>query len=334
MRTTFAQFKSSLVLTFIAVLVLTNSLLITQPIRAVTMNLGAEQPAATASGPRQSSPIALSSNDQWLVNVNPDSNSISLFDVTTDTPGKLAEIPVGREPRSVSIHPNGTTAYVANAAEGNISVVNLTTYAVVKTIQVGSEPMAVALSPNGTRLYVANSSSNNLMIVDTTYYNSVVTVDLSPFGSAPRAIAVTNDGDADDTDETIFVALFYAQLRLGKTNNDEGQDDQREGRVVAIAAATNSVLGSPNPIVLSPLANAGFNSNGKLAPATGITPTVASTNPQTFTTPTGAFPNQLASIALQPNANRAYLVSTAASPNGPRVLSTINRFKYPAPGGA
>ena len=206
---------------------------------------------------------------------------------------------------------------MANAAEGSVSIVNLTTYAVVKTIQVGSEPMALALSPNGTRLYVANSSSNNLMIVDTTYYNSPATVDLSPFGSAPRAIAVTNDGDADDTDETVFVALFYGQLRAGKTNNDEGQDDQREGRVVAIAAATNSVLGSPNPIALSPVANAGFNANGKLAPATGLIPAVASTNLQTFTTPTGAYPNQLAAIALQPNANRAYLVSTAASPNGP-----------------
>src|SRR5262249_51542004 len=98
---------------------------------------------------------------------------------------------------------------------------------------------------------------------------------------------------------------------------DEGQDDQREGRVVAISAATNTPLGAPNPVVLGPIANAGFNSNGKLAPGPGQVPAVASTNPQTFTTPTGAFPNQLAAIALQPGQTRAYVVSTGASPNGP-----------------
>src|SRR5439155_18511890 len=101
----------------------------------------------------------------------------------------------------------------------------------------------------------------------------------------------------------------------------EGEDDQREGRVVAISAATNTVQGAA---VLGPLASAGFNSNGKLAPGgppagspPNPTPAVASTNPQSFTTPTGAFPNQLAAIAIQPGQTRAYVVSTGGSPNGP-----------------
>src|SRR4029434_7854662 len=115
--------------------------------------------------------------------------------------------------------------------------------------------------------------------------------------------------------------LFFGQLRPGKTGTEEGQDDNREGRVVAISAATNTVLGTA---VLGPMAKTfngnlgtGFNANGQLAPGNGLTPAVASTNPQSFTTPTGAFPNQLASIALQPGAGRGYVVSTAASPNGP-----------------
>src|SRR6185295_16635745 len=62
---------------------------------------------------------------------------------------------------------------------------------------------------------------------------------------------------------------------------------------------------------------AGFNSNGQLAPANVLTPAIASTNPQTFTTPTGAYPNQLAAIALHPTQPKAYVVSTGASPNGP-----------------
>src|SRR5262249_50551918 len=41
--------------------------------------------------------------------------------------------------------------------------------------------------------------------------------------------------------------------------------------------------------------------------------------------PTGCFPNQLAAIAIQPTASRAYVVSTAASPNGPLRFNQMNQ---------
>jgi YVTN family beta-propeller protein len=274
-------------------------------------------------GPRQSSAIALTRDNRLLVNVNPAANSVSVFDVSGAAAVKLAEITVGSDPQSVAVHPDNVRAFVANSGSASVSVLNLQTLTVTATLTVGVEPSAVALSPNGTRLYVANASSNSLTVINTANNGVVATVDLSPFGSfasvsgSPRAIAVTNNGDANDADETVFVALFFGQLRAGKTFLDEGQDDQREGRVVALSAATNTPLAAPNPILLEPLANAGFNSNGKLAPGPGQVPAVASTNPQTFATPTGCFPNQLAAIALHPTNGTGYVVSTAASPNGP-----------------
>jgi YVTN family beta-propeller protein len=170
-----------------------------------------------------------------------------------------------------------------------VSKVNVPGQGLQKTIRVGTEPMAVALSPNGSRLYVANSASNNLMVIDTSNDSVIATIDLSPFGTAPRAIAVTNNGNKDDADETIFVALFFGQLRPGKTAVQETEDDQRQGRVVAISAATNLPLPGPNPIVLEPLANTGFNSNGRLSPGPGQVPAIASTNPQTFNATTASF---------------------------------------------
>ena len=279
-------------------------------------------PRAT-SGPLQSSPVAVSCDGALLVNVNPDANSITVFDATQPTLVKIAEIPVGHDPRSVAVL--GSTAFVANAFDGTLSVVDLTSFYEVNTIDVGVEPMAVAPSANGSWVYVANSASNNMMTINVETGIIAQTTDLSAFGTAPRAIAVTNDGDLDDTDESIFVAMFYGQLRSGKTSTEEGQDDQREGRVVAISAATLSPFGAPNPILLAPVANTGFNSNGKLAPAPGQVPNVASTNPQTFTTPTGAFPNQLAAIALHPTSARGYVVSTGASPNGPLRFNSMNQ---------
>jgi YVTN family beta-propeller protein len=276
--------------------------------------------AATSLGPRQSSPIAITDNDRFVVAVNPEAHTITLFRVAPGSGvlSKLREIPVGREPSSLALHPDGLTVYVANAFDGTVSVVDLSEGGVTDTFGVGAEPVAVALSPNGTRLYVASSASNALVVVNTDTLEIVAAVDLSPFGTAPRAIAVTNDGDRVDSDETVYVALFFGQPRAGRSTVQEGQDDQREGRVVALSAATNFFLDASSPISLGPLANTGFNSNGRLAPAgPGLTPAVASTNPQTFTTPTGAFPNQLAAIALHPTLARAYVVSTGASPNGP-----------------
>ena len=268
---------------------------------------------------QQSGPIALTSDNRLLVNVNPDHQTVTIHDVTSDRPNRKGEVRVGRDPRSVAIHRNGQFAYVANAADGTVSVVNLNQRKVLHTVVVGREPTHCALSPNGSRLYVSNASSNSLSVVNTTVNPPVVlaTVDLSSQGTTPGTIGVTDDGDADDTDETVFVAMFFAQLRPGKTSVNEGQDDQREGHVAAISSATNTILGAPSPVVLGPLANSGFNANGRLSPGPGQVPAVPSTNPQTFTTPTGCFPNQLASIAIHPTNGRTYVVSTGPSPNGP-----------------
>jgi DNA-binding beta-propeller fold protein YncE len=279
--------------------------------------IAAAAPDHALAGPRQSSPIAISPDQTLLVTVNPDVDTITIFKGLDKTkPTKAAEIAVGHDPVSVAIAPDNR-AFVANALDGTVSVVDLVAREVVNTYDVGAEPAAVVLSPNATRLYVANAASNTVQMVDTDTQAILATRDVSPYGTAPRALAVTDDGDGDDDDETVFAALFYAQLRPGKTSVEEGQDDQREGRVVALDSAALAPSGSPNPVVLGPLANAGFNANGKLAPGPGQVPAVASTNPQTFTTPTGAFPNQLASIAIHPTLGHVYVVSTGASPNGP-----------------
>src|SRR5690606_25835411 len=82
------------------------------------------------------------------------------------------------------------------------------------SVAVGSEPTGVALSPNNNRLYVANWVEGTVTVIDPADMSVVETVDLNatlvgtgllgdvaprPALAHPRAIAVTNDGDDDDT---------------------------------------------------------------------------------------------------------------------------------------
>jgi hypothetical protein len=56
--------------------------------------------------PSQSSPIAIVHNGQFVVNVNPDANTITVLRPTPHKLQKIAEIGVGREPTSIATHPD------------------------------------------------------------------------------------------------------------------------------------------------------------------------------------------------------------------------------------
>ena len=78
--------------------------------------------------PGRSTTIALTSDDQRLVVVNRDANTVSVIRVRVlgmDTGIKVAEIPVGREPRCVALSPDDREAYVTNAESGTLSVIDL-----------------------------------------------------------------------------------------------------------------------------------------------------------------------------------------------------------------
>lgn len=264
---------------------------------------------ATPSGATQSSPIAVSPDDKTVWAANPDTDSVSVFNVENDKNEKLAEIKVGKEPNNLAVTPDGQTVYVANTVSGTVSVINAATMKVVGTILVGTEPYGLALTPNGSKLYVTNARSDNVSVISTA--TNTVTRTISGVGVEPRGIAVTSDGDASDSDEQVYVAEFNSVDVPGVLI---GADNYKEGRVSVISTATDSVTAK---VVLPPMADVGFKSKGsaldcKLKGATDPNCTTQAAD-GSFTT--GAFPNSLNSIAVK--GNRAYLPNNAASPDGP-----------------
>jgi YVTN family beta-propeller protein len=228
---------------------------------------------------------------------------------------RLAEVRVGDEPNGVAILPNGSRAYAANTVSGTVSVISSASQNVLTNLAVGTEPYGLAVTPNGRKLYVTNARSNSVSVIDTNA-NSVIKT-IPNVGFEPRGLAITNDGDADDNDETVYVTQF---LSLPKTNRLDGEDDSKVAFVAVLSTATDTLVGN---VALNPIADTGFKAAGdainRVAPGTE------------FTFTTGAYPNQLNNIGIK--GNFAYVPNTGASPNGPvrfnvntqSLLHVINR---------
>jgi YVTN family beta-propeller protein len=274
---------------------------------------GAGSPAQSEpkrfAGPSASQPLALSADGNLLIAANPDNNSVSLFNVQYDANKRLTEIKVQTEPNGVAFSPDGAYAYVANTVSGTVSVIRIDPQSpqparVIKHIQVGTEPYGIAVTPNGKKVYVTNARSNSVSVIDTRWNYVIKTIE--NVGIEPRGIAITNDGDDDDTDETVYVTQFLALPVAGKF---DGADDAKIGAVTAISTANDTVS---NTVTLQPIADTGFKAAGDAigriaAPATPAT--------EDFKFTTGAYPNQLNNIGIK--GHFAFVPNTGASPNGP-----------------
>jgi YVTN family beta-propeller protein len=302
-------------------------------------------PESPSSEAEKSAPIAISANGGKVVAVNTDTDSVSFFDVGVDGRlTKVREVDVDDEPRSVALPLNTARAYVANTVGGIVTVISLADYSIVKDIEVGTEPWAVVASPNGKFVYVANANDNTVSVIDT---GSDAVIGTIPVGRSPRALAITNDGDTDDLDEHVYVPNFFGRARSGfapPSSADLGGsdgagaalptgsngrpvvgegifDDSREGVVDVISVATNSVVGQ---VVLGPLADTGFTiARGAFVNTTpGDAPRTIFADGGTDGTQaqaTGAYPNQLQSIALF--SGRGLVPNAAASPEPPLRLN-------------
>jgi YVTN family beta-propeller protein len=196
-------------------------------------------------------------------------------------------------------------AYVANAATGTVSVVALTgenTNEVIAEFPVGLEPRGCATTPNGKRLFVTNYTEGTVTVVDT----KTRTIERKvAVGGNPWAVAVTNDGDKNDDDETVFVSQFFAEPIPGGPG--EGFDD---GKRAVVQSFSSVGTGAITRITLSPLANAGFAADRKsFCTKTNATAANDTFCPDTTLTdpanvkiaqdPQGAFPNQLAALLVR-----------------------------------
>lgn len=156
-----------------------------------------------------------------LVTANYDGNSVSIINVGLDVYGndgpqfgQTHTVPVGNGPVAVTILQDGTRAYVANQTDGTVSVVDLTSFRVTKTIpiyqnslngQTGgtafAHPSAIS-SVSGSligKVYVASKDSQYLTVIRTDTDTVSASVLLQGFAVDVRARLQTAGGPSNGT---------------------------------------------------------------------------------------------------------------------------------------
>src|SRR5947208_1571428 len=58
-------------------------------------------------------------------------------------------------------------AYITNALDNTVSVIDTTTNTVTATFPVGAGPSGVAVTSDGSKVYVTNGGSNTVSVIDT-----------------------------------------------------------------------------------------------------------------------------------------------------------------------
>lgn len=138
--------------------------------------------------------VAVSADSTTAYVSNQGGNTVSVLDLTSGAPTVRATLTVGTHPNALLLH--DATLYVADGDSDEVSVVDVTSDTVTRTIdlapyvgaQVGSNPTGLALSSDDATLYVTNSGNNDVAVVDT----ATGTVQgLIPTGWYPSAIVST-----------------------------------------------------------------------------------------------------------------------------------------------
>jgi YVTN family beta-propeller protein len=115
-------------------------------------------------------------NTNQLVVANYDGGTITVIDAGLDqygndspTFGTMYTIPVGKNPASVTVLYDGSRAYVANQTDQTVSIVNLSSHTLEKTLPVTGHPRTVVSTQNSTqgKVYVASPDSDVLTIIRT-----------------------------------------------------------------------------------------------------------------------------------------------------------------------
>lgn len=124
---------------------------------------------------------------------------VVLFDPHHMIAGPVARIAVGMHPAHVITDLAGKRAFVTNAEDDTLSVIDLASRKVTATVSTGDYPHGQRLSPDGREIMIANVQSGTVSVIDTETLKEIASI---PVGITPVQVGFTPDG-----------SLLYVSLR-------------------------------------------------------------------------------------------------------------------------
>ena len=111
-------------------------------------------------------------------------------------------------------------AYITNADDASVSVIDLNTRMITATLHTGTTPIYVAVSPDGSTVYISNFYSNDITVIDAPYSFPQPSIKV---GANPAGLAVTPDGTELYSCNSTNVSVINIATRQIITNITIGQ---------------------------------------------------------------------------------------------------------------
>lgn len=274
--------------------------------------------------------------------------TVSVTPTAGDTP-TVTETPTTTVTASPSSTPTPTAtltgaglAYVSNSGSNSVSVIDVGSNVVVRSVPVGTAPFGVAVDGSGTRAYVTNLLSRTLSVIDTDTNKVVHTLSV---GSLPRGVAVNASGTrvyvANELSGTLSVidtlTNEVSDIPLGGSPFGVDVNPVSEGQVFVTnrSGGTVSVLNTAEggldtvPVGAAPLGVAVDPAGSFAYVANSESDSVSIINSDTFGVTSVDVGDQPVAVAINPTGTRVYVANSMGNSVSvidtvdPRVVSTI-----------
>ena len=202
--------------------------------------------------------LALSSDGTKLyVACSGPQGTVEILDA--DAGSKVGSLRAGHTPTAPVLSPDGSTLYVCNRFNNNVSVIDLASKKETAKIPVVREPVAAAITPDGKTLFVANHlpagaadadyAAAVVSVIDTSAKKVAVTIQLPNGSTALKGVCVSPDGKyAYVTHILSRYQLPTTQLERGWMNTNALSIIDAPGRKLVNTVLLDDVdLGAANP---------------------------------------------------------------------------------------
>jgi len=133
--------------------------------------------------------MAITPDGQRLFIAHRLSGIVSIISTVTNRVFEQLESTGGREPVALGVDAKGLYLFAANAASGNLGIINLAS-GELKTLPVGGKPSAMAFTPSSytpMQLWLADQERGSLFVVDVATQKLVTSIDV---GTSPSALTI------------------------------------------------------------------------------------------------------------------------------------------------